>query len=350
MAEHRSASHGTYPVNQDDPNHVRAGDPAAVQRALTAVARHLGPGGSSVNDLERLTGGASQETWAFTVGGVPLVLRRRPPGGQARPAGGVAPSTEARLLDIVARAGVPVPQVSLVLRPEHGLGEGFVMERVPGETLGNRIVRDQRFAVARQALAYQCGTALARIHTIATESLPVLRMAPAQAELAHLTALHHSHRVDRPVFESAFQWLLRHAPPMPVSPALVHGDFRNGNIAVGEAGLRAVLDWELAHVGDPMEDLGWLCVKAWRFGRSDLPVGGFGSREQLLAGYEAAGGRADTARLHYWEVMGTLKWGIVRNDKASAWQRRAEPDLEMADLGQRAPAAEADLLALLAPR
>ena len=68
MAEHRSASHGTYPVNQDDPNHVRAGDPAAVQRALTAVARHLGPGGSSVNDLERLTGGASQETWAFTVG------------------------------------------------------------------------------------------------------------------------------------------------------------------------------------------------------------------------------------------------------------------------------------------
>jgi aminoglycoside phosphotransferase (APT) family kinase protein len=348
--EHRSAWHAAYPVNTVDPSPVRAHGPAAVERALASVARHLVPGRRGVHGLERLTGGASHETWAFTVGDVPLVLRRRPPGGQARFAGCVAPSTEARLLDIAARAGVPVPQVSLVLLPEHGLGEGFIMERVAGETLGNRIVCEQRYAVARQALAYQCGTALARIHNIATESLPVLRMAPAQAQLAHLMDVHHSCRVDRPVFESAFKWLLRHAPPMPVSPALVHGDFRNGNILVREAGLRAVIDWELAHVGDPMEDLGWICVKAWRFGRSDLPVGGFGSREQLLSGYEAAGGRADTARLHYWEVMGTLKWAIVCDGKGHARQLRAEPGRETVDIGEMALEAEADLLALLAPR
>ena len=92
---------------------------------------------------------------------------------------------------------------------------------------------------------------------------------------------------------------------------VVHGDFRNGNLIIGPDGVRAVLDWELAHLGDPMEDLGWLCVKAWRFG-SALPVGGFGAVER--PGRRLRGGVGPTVDrdvLHWWEVLGTLRWGII---------------------------------------
>jgi aminoglycoside phosphotransferase (APT) family kinase protein len=132
--------------------------------------------------------------------------------------------------------------------------------------------------------------------------------------------------------------------------SLVHGDFRNGNLMVGEDGLRAVLDWELAHLGDPMEDLGWLCVNSWRFGRHELPVGGFGTREQLFAGYVEAGGTLHADSVHYWEVFGTLKWGVICESMAMAYLRGAERNVERATIGRRASEAEIDLLCLLAPQ
>jgi aminoglycoside phosphotransferase (APT) family kinase protein len=134
---------------------------------------------------------------------------------------------------------------------------------------------------------------------------------------------------------------------MPLAP--VHGDFRNGNLMVGEDGLRAVLDWELAHWGDPMEDLGWLCVNSWRFGKLELPVGGFGTREQLFEGYAEGGGVVDAARVHYWEVFGTLKWGVICQSMAHAYLTGAERNVERAAIGRRASEAEIDLLMLLAP-
>jgi aminoglycoside phosphotransferase (APT) family kinase protein len=211
-------------------------------------------------------------------------------------------------------------------------------------------VRDARFADARRVLARQCGEALARIHTLPTQGLPALRSGGASAEQQLQLELHRGHGTARPVFELAFQWLRRHAPPDPAQPVLVHGDFRNGNLMVDERGLAGVLDWELAHLGDPMEDLGWLCINTWCFGRSELPVGGFGTRDELFAGYEAAGGRVDAARVQWWEVLGTLKWGIVCEAMAQSWLSGQERDLEKAAIGRRASESEIDLLALLAPR
>ena len=283
----------------------------ALQPALAALAAQLVPGGSDATGVQRMVDGGAGASWRFEI------------RTDDDDAAGTRPP------------GLPVPRIVLVLRPEHGLGEGFIMEQPPGETHGASIATEAGLAAARRALAYQCGLAAARIHGIATESLPSLRMAPAPAELARLLALHRGHGRPSAVFDRAFQWLQRNVPPTPALPALVHGDFRNGNLVVGPAGLRALLGWELAHLGDPMEDLACLCVSPGRFGRKDLPVGGFGTRADLLAGYEAGGGRADAPRLRYWELMGTLRQGVQDEALAPA-----------GDAG-RAPGVESELLDLL---
>jgi aminoglycoside phosphotransferase (APT) family kinase protein len=326
-----------------------------LRQGLQALAPQLHAMGGAIEALQRLSGGASQETWSFDLRlgdgrTLPLILRRAPAGSAARAAGNASLGVQAGLQSAAAAAGVPVPAVVCVLQPGQGVGEGFIMQRIDGETLGRRIVGEARLADARERLAWQCGQALARIHRIAADGLPPLRRAPPAVELAHYEAQYRSHGLPKPVFELAMQWLRAHAPADMPRLSLVHGDFRNGNLMVDEDGLRAVLDWELAHLGDPMEDLGWLCVNSWRFGRHELPVGGFGTREQLFAGYAEAGGRVDAARVHYWEVLGTLKWGVICQSMAQSFFSGAERNVERAAIGRRASEAEIDLLALLAPR
>jgi aminoglycoside phosphotransferase (APT) family kinase protein len=149
-----------------------------------------------------------------------------------------------------------------------------------------------------------------------------------------------------PVFEIAFRWLDAHRPAH-ARQTLVHGDFRLGNVLVGSQGLAAVLDWELAHVGDPMEDLGWLCVRAWRFGGAH-PVAGIGSYEQLFDAYESVSGvRPDFDAVRWWEVLGTLKWGIICINQATTHLRGISRSHELAAIGRRVCENEYDLIEYL---
>jgi aminoglycoside phosphotransferase (APT) family kinase protein len=309
-----------------------------------------------VAGLRRLSGGASQETWAFDLLAAPgaadpprgLILRRAPAGAAARGRENAGLAAEAVLIALAARAGVPVPEVVAVLGPRHGLGEGFVMQRLSGETLGRRIA-----SAERPALAQQCGAALARIHALPLQGLPALRTTQPRAEVEHLRGWHAQHGTARPVFQLALRWLAGQAPADGPT-ALVHGDFRNGNLMVDLAApggaLVGVLDWELAHCGDPMADLGWICVNAWRFGQPQRPVGGFGALADLIAGYQAAGGRVDLPRLHWWQVLGTLRWGVICESMGQAWRSGAEPVMEKAAIARRASENEIDLLELITPR
>ena len=172
----------------------------------------------------------------------------------------------------------------------------------------------------------------------------------ATKEIAELERDYRSFDWPRPVFELALRWLRDHDPGPSQEVTLVHGDFRHGNLIIGPDGVRAVLDWELAHIGDPMEDLGWICVNSWRFGEIDKPVGGFGSREELFAGYEAAGRRVDPDRVTFWEVMGTLRWGVMCCGMMQRFRTGPEHSIERAMIGRRASETEIDLLRLLAPR
>jgi aminoglycoside phosphotransferase (APT) family kinase protein len=329
-------------------------DPAALTLAQgLAAALSTDPASpAQVRGLRRLSGGASQETWAFervnAAGSRSLILRRAPPGASRRGADGPGLAAEAALTSRAGQVGVPVPEVLQLLQPGDGLGEGFVMQCLPGETLGRRIA-----AAHRPALARQCGDALARIHALPLAGLPPLRCTQPRAEVEHLRTRHASHGTVRPVFQLALRWLAQHAPA-DVAPVLVHGDFRNGNLMVDlldeVAPLRGVLDWELAHLGDAMADLGWLCANPWRFGQSQRRVGGFGLTEELLAGYRAAGGQVDEARVYWWQVLGTLRWGIICEGMGQAWLTGAEPVMEKAAIGRRASETEIDLLTLIAPR
>ena len=325
---------------------------ATLAAGLSAVLTPAGAVPVVVQGISRLSGGASQETWAFeaVVRGAtqPLILRRAPPGAELRGTGNAGLAAEAELIRRAASAGVPVPAVVAVLQPQHQLGDGFVMARLRGETLGRRVA-----AAHRPALAWQCGAALARIHAVDIAGGPDLRHTQPRAEVAHLADWHARHGTVRPVFQLALRWLADNAPA-DVAPALVHGDFRNGNLMVdleADGGqLVGVLDWELACLGDPMADLGWLGVNSWRYGRHQRPVGGFGHWAQLFDGYRSAGGTVDETRVHWWQVLGSLRWGVICESMGEAWLSGAEPVMEKAAIGRRASEAEIDLLALLLPR
>jgi len=243
-----------------------------------------------IEGLRRCSGGASRETWALDALDTgqhvhPLVLRRDPSGQQSATGRG----TEYAVLAAAGQAGVPAPRVRALLDRADGLGAGFLMDRVEGETIPRRILREETFAPARRRLAAQCGAIAARIHAVDPATLPELPVMGARQQIDQQRALLDAFDEPHPALELGLRWLEARVPDA-TEPALVHGDFRNGNFVITADGIRAVLDWELAHLGDPIEDLGWLCVKSWRFGNADLIAGGFGSLDELIAAYgEAAG-------------------------------------------------------------
>jgi aminoglycoside phosphotransferase (APT) family kinase protein len=324
--------------------------PASVDAGAlaSAVARHLGEQ-VTIEGLRRLSGGASRETWSFDAATVnaahhALVLRRDP-GSHA---GWSERGTEFALLKAAAAGDVAVPKVWFLLEPDDNLGSGFVMERVDGETIPRRILRDDAYSAARLLLARQCGEQAARIHALDIACLPPLPMHGARHQIEQYRGILDGFGEPHPAFELGLRWLAEHAPSDPQSPALVHGDFRNGNFVVGPDGIRAVLDWELAHLGDPVEDLGWLCVKSWRFGANDHPVGGFGTVDELLAAYRAARGHdVDPSEVRYWEALGTLKWGVICEVQAFTHLQGAVRSVELATLGRRVAEMEWDLLELI---
>jgi aminoglycoside phosphotransferase (APT) family kinase protein len=326
-----------------------------MQASLERCVESWCPGATGVTGLVRLSGGASQETWSFDIvhesGNIGAILRRAPAGYGAAPERAAGLNTEARLMQCAQGAGVPSPRVLHVLEAQDDLGTGFIMDRVEGETIPRKILRDEKFAGVRPQLARQLGGILAVIHGLPLAQWPELRRMTAAGELAELERDYRGFDWPRPVFEVALRWLRDHDPGPSERVTLVHGDFRHGNLIIGSGGVRAVIDWELAHLGDPMEDLGWICVNSWRFGGIDRPVGGFGSREQLFAGYETAhGDLVDPGRVMFWEVMGTLRWGVMCCGMMQRFRTGPEHSVERAMIGRRASETEIDLLRLLAPR
>lgn len=298
--------------------------------------------GADVTELQRLTGGASRETWSFRADGERRILQRERSGAIRS---GAMPA-EATLIQAADAAGVPVARVLASGAGDDELETGYLIaEFVDGETIARKILRDDEYAGARASFAADCGRALAAIHAIDPATVPTLERVDQVTQYREILDAFGD---PIPAFELAFAWLDDNRPDG-TGEAVVHGDFRLGNLMVGPDGLRAVVDWELAHLGDPMEDLGWLCVRAWRF-RGPHPVGGIGTYDDLFAAYgEAAGVHVDPDVVRWWEVLGTLKWGVMCIMQARAHLDGHTRSVELAAIGRRVCENEHDLLLLLAP-
>ena len=320
-----------------EPRSVSEGAGAPVERGLRALL------GEDIEDLKRLSGGASRETWSFRAGGRDLILRRDPPG---RPGVTGSMRREADAMRACTKAGLRAPEV-IVDDPDGSMlgTAGLVMGCVAGETLARRILRDDEYAQARKVLVEQLGVFLAGLHEIDPADVPGLEEVD---ELQRYWASYEMVADSSPTFEKAYEWLAANRPAR-TATTIVHGDLRMGNVIVDESGLAAVIDWELVHAGDPVEDLAWLCVKAWRFGMP-LEVGGVGTVDDLVAAYEGAGGRTvDRDVFHWWLVQKTLQWGIGCMGQASVHLSGAVRSHELAAIGRRVAEQEWDLIELLAP-
>lgn len=313
-----------------------------------------------IEGLRLLTGGASRQTWSFDavieqadeqVATLPLVLRSDPQEG---PQGLMDRSLEYRVIEAAYAEGVLAPKPYFLGDDSLGV-PFFLMERIEGETIPRRLFRDPGYSEARRVMARQLGARLARIHRVPVEkyhleglSAPQAGNSPAEEEINRYQEMYRTMaREPHPAFELAFRWLRQHLPPRQEC-VLVHGDYRMGNVIFGPEGVRAILDWELAHLGDPMEDLGWMCVRSWRFGNDHLPVGGVGVRADFWRAYEEAGGYAvDPRRVHFWEIFGNLRWGVICLNMTQPFLDGQNPSVELAAIGRRTAETEWELLHLM---
>lgn len=329
------------------------------ERLTAFLLRAHGAERVRIDELRLLTGGASRQTWSFDAAiehadrrteSLPLVLRRDP----HRSAGGMTRELEYRVLEAAYAAGVPVPKTHLL--GDESLGApSFLMERIEGETIARKLLRDDQYSRARAVMAGQLGAILAKVHSIGVtqaglEGLPAPPedQSPAEAEVDKFEQVYRAITPEpHPAFELGVRWLRANAPRSR-RRTLVHGDYRIGNIIFGPEGVRSVLDWELAHLGDPMEDLGWICVRSWRFGSDELPVGGIGTREEFARAYEGAGGGpVDAEAVRWWEAFGNLRWGVICIGQAKTYLDGHSQSVELAAIGRRIAETEWELLQLM---
>ncbi len=299
-------------------------------------------GAGDLSNLTRLSGGANMESWAFEWGGGAYVLRRAPSAEymEGRPYGH---PVEAALVRAAHAGGVKAPEVIGVLSDADGMGTGYVMRRVIAEVSPAKIL-----AAAPRSLVADLGRELALIHALPRAAIPAeIPVMDTAAALAELKARFLSYGGDRPAIALAIKWCEDHLPE-PADPVLVHGDYRMGNVMVDADGLAAVLDWELAHLGDAHEDLAFGCMTVWRFGMLDKPAFGVGSLDDYFAAYEAAGGRpVDRDRFKYWLVYRTLWWALGCLQMGQAWRSGADTTVERVVVGRRTAEQELDIIRLL---
>ncbi len=329
------------------------------------IAGRLGVPAVTIEESQALGGGSIQEnrllrcrigTGRQTDVTREFVLRR---DAAATIASSRSRQEEFRLLEAAFAAGVRVPEPVGFCDDAGVIGAPFaLMGRVDGVGLGPRIVKDPTLGGDREKLAEDLGRELARIHAVLDprrDPPPDLAFLgppepePAKAEVARLRGSLDGIAAARPAIEWGLRWAEVMAPPC-AGPTLVHRDFRTGNYMVDGAGLTAILDWEFAGWGDPVQDLGWFCAACWRFGRKDLEAGGIGSRAAFERGYALGGGRSFTAEaVAYWEVMAHLRWAVIALEQGARHVSGREFSLELALTGRMVPELEQAILRATAP-
>ena len=303
--------------------------------------------GEIVN-LEPLTGGASKEIWKFEVnanGKSDRYILRRGSGVEGPLA--IKTSDEAKIQKTVRKLGAQVPEIVAVSSLDEELGDAYIMKFVDGESIARKILRDEEYKNTLPKLAFECGQSIAKIHQADINEFPFLPSKTVFEQINDLYQTYVSFNQPSPVFEYTHLWLKKQNFGE-INDALVHGDFRLGNIIVDKDGLKSVIDWELAHIGNPLQDLGWICGNSWRFGNTNKVVGGFGDLADLLKGYNSVSNyHVNENMVKAWQVFGTFRWGVICLIQASAHLTGSINSVEKAAIGRRVSETEIDIVDLL---
>ena len=299
-----------------------------------------------IKQLIPLTGGASADINRIILANDDELIVRRTLS-QEKSVMAIPKILEAKIQKVVKKNGAPVPAIIFEFSEGEEIGEGYVMEAIPGETIPRKILRDKKFATAREKLPFEIGKSLAKIHQTQLDDLKALDQVTFSDSLGKLFQVYLSFNQPQPVFDLAFKWL-EAQKLTEYGDVLVHGDFRFGNFIISEENLESIIDWELAHIGNPMEDLGWLCVRSWRFGNVEKRVGGLGDIKDLIAGYESNSDiKIDESQLDIWQLYGSLRWGVICMMQTFAHLSGMVNSVEKAAIGRRVSETEFDLMNMI---
>src|SRR3954453_7094052 len=296
--------------------------------------------GREVSEPVLLAGGASKEAWSVDAEGEKLLVRRAAVGVIHKHT--LSLQDEFAVLEAAHEADVKVPR-PITYIPDLAGREAFVMERLEGDTIGRRIVRKDELEHARFLLPVQMAEEIAKIHGIPRDRLPFLEEARLERMLEEFDEVGE----PRPAIELGLWWLREHRPPTR-EPVVVHGDYRIGNLVVDEHGLVGVLDWEFAHVDDPVRDLAFSLVRAWRFGVPENRLGGIGDVGPYLERYnELTGFAVAPFELDYWELAGNVGWAIGCLTQMQRHLSGQDRSVELATLGRLGAEVEYEIVNLL---
>lgn len=258
-------------------------------------------------------------------------------------------------------AGVATPAPCLLEKDSNILGHPFYfLQRISGKAGGRFIVKDRSIAKYRKSgLAIDLAKNLARIHGIhppknkndltGALGMPSISIQKnlASISIQAIRKLLKSIDEAHPAIELCLNWLTNNQPECD-QLVLVHGDFRTGNFMVCEDGLNGILDWEFAHWGDRHEDISWLCMRDWRFGKHNKEVGGFADRPEFYEAYEKASGiSVDQKSVLFWEIIGNLRWAIGSIQQTERHLSGKDKGIELAAIGRRACEMEYEAMRLI---
>lgn len=305
---------------------------------LSALLSRLDGTPTTVDELSRFHGGAARETWrlrATSAQGQRWLVMRRDPASSLID---TSRAVEFHVLGRAHAAGLPVPKPLHLDSTGTDLGApGFLMTEIPGGRAASPFEPDSYGAQAAET-GKSLFTALGRLHAVVPDAADraALPFQDAAGRLAHWKAEIAAHKLrPEPIAEAACRWLEAHVPPPSGPETIVHGDFRSGNFLVDDQNrLLAVLDWEMAHIGDPMEDLAWVMDPLWGHGMAGV-VAGTCPQEVAIAAWEAASGRRfDPAHWHWWRLFsgfqGLAIW--ITSSFEVAHGRTADPSMIFAGI------------------
>lgn len=313
-----------------------------------------------IHHAQPVAGGASRDTWVIdaSIGDErqKLVLRRDLPTVMYEQA--LTREQEYNFIDAAYQNGVIAPRPRFSCTDPSILGERFfIMDYVEGISIGRKVIQAPELTAARAALPQQMAQQLAKIHAIDADKYglgflprPQEGQSPPQQALDQARNMLDKLNAQNPAFEFGIRWCEQHLPHCE-RVTVLHGDFRLGNLMINTQGLGAVLDWEFGHFGDPHEELGYPCMRDWRFGNGHLHFAGLSDRETFLQAYERASGFiVDRTAVDWWEILGNLRWGVTCLAQANRHLSGRDVSVEYASLGRRSAEMQLEMLRLIHKR